>query len=343
MATPLGLETQTTTGNVLTKTDRFREVEWLNRIYQPFVITCIPDDCLYPLKDYPATSKDEDKENREKRLLQIATTGLEELPVSIWEKPLPLILGFPDDPAAKQLDHHRFLEHLNRQTHLSLDVKRSQVYSQGRAAGIIAVKEAIKLIETGSAEMILAGGCDTYKNLTLLRDLDLLDRIKSDIAEDFFIPGEGAGFLVLCREETAISYDMKILGYIHTVAIANESVHFHSDRPCLGEGLTACFAQLFEELKTAESIEKILSIYSGMNGESYWTREWSSTLIRMQEWFEPRAKVCCTADFLGDTGAASGPIMAGIALTASNMIKKREPTIVFSASDGKQRAVMLLS
>ena len=95
------------------------------------------------------------------------------------------------------------MQWLAKQTDGGFDVARSAASYTGRAGGLVAIGRAADLIRTGAAPFALAGGVDTYRDLYVLGTLDMEKRVKSAVHLDGFIPGEGAGFVLLASESAA--------------------------------------------------------------------------------------------------------------------------------------------
>jgi 3-oxoacyl-[acyl-carrier-protein] synthase-1 len=89
------------------------------------------------------------------------------------------------------------------------------------------------------------------------------------------------------------------------------------------------------------SMEKIRTIYSGMNGESHWVKEWGVSQIRFAEKFEKGFRFEHPADCYGDIGAASGPVMIGLGLTGIRKKYISGPVLVYTSSDRGDRAAAI--
>jgi 3-oxoacyl-[acyl-carrier-protein] synthase I len=77
-----------------------------------------------------------------------------------------------------------------------------------------------------------------------------------------------------------------------------------------------------------------------MNGESHWGKEWGVSFIRNKAAFLADHASHHPADCLGDTGAASGPIMLGLAVHGLQNHYHRGPCLIYCSSDRGQRAVV---
>jgi 3-oxoacyl-[acyl-carrier-protein] synthase-1 len=211
----------------------------------------------------------------------------------------------------------------------------------GRAAGLMAIEKAMRMIEEDPSLLVLAGGVDTYYDLYVLGTLDMENRINSELTMDGFTPGEGAGFLLLTSEENAAADGFDILGRINAATSGEESGHMYSEEPYRGEGLATAVTEALVGLESNEM--EIKTVFSSMNGENHFAKEWSVAYLRNQEKINTDFAMEHPADCFGDIGAASGPVMIGLALTgfAKDYIKR--PALVYASSDRAPRAACVVS
>ena len=110
---------------------------------------------------------------------------------------------------------------------------------------------------------------------------------------------------------------------------------------CTGLGLAAAIDQAAP--RPATPAERFDSVLCDLNGETYRTEEWGFALLRRQDWFvDPHAYVA-PVNNLGDVGAASGPLLVGLAAVAG--LKEYAPgprAFVWCSSDGVERATLAL-
>src|SRR5256886_4395698 len=160
------------------------------------------------------------------------------------------------------------------------------------------------MIRTGRARFMLAGGIDTYRDLYVLGTLDMEQRVKSAANLDGFIPGEGAAF-VLLGQAAGVAVP---IAAVSPVAQASENGHLYSEQPYRGEGLATAIQQLVQSGAAAGPIQEV---YSSMNGENHWAKEWGVAFIRNSSAFLPDHGMHHPGDCCGDTGAASAGLMVG--------------------------------
>ena len=276
---------------------------------------------------------------REARMLRLGTMPLVEClaPLQDLNEPIGLMLALPETQTKIAMDAALFLERLCLQTEGAFDFTASQVFETGRAAGLTAVAAAAERIRSGATPFALAGGIDTYCALYLLATLDGQQRIKSIKNLDGFVPGEGAGFLLLGDREAARDRGLETMACVSGLSEGFEKGHLESDEPYLGEGLASTLESFFEQRDGEPPIQEV---FSSMNGESYWGKEWGVSVVRNQEGFDPELGVQHPADCLGDTGAACGALMVGLAALGISQGYRRSPGLVYCSSDKGERTAL---
>jgi 3-oxoacyl-[acyl-carrier-protein] synthase-1 len=340
MVTPVGLSAVETSGSVRSGVMRFNQREWLDARLQPFTVADVPDEALPELP--PLSDVDRDLTPREDRLLRLGTRAVKDC-IQNLEKPAldaGLLLALPDRHTAIQIDHNRLLQLVWQCTGKAFNLKKSNVAGTGRAAGLSAIGQAAELIRQGKSTLMLAGGIDSFLDLFILEFLSDEGRIKSEVNLDGFIPGEGAAFVLLSAVDWAKQMGLPLKAVISQTFEDTEKGHLYSDDPCRGEGLAAAFKKLFALHQSTKSVKRV---YSSMNGESFWGKEWGICFIRNKDRFTSDCELCHPADCLGDAGAASGPILVGLAACRIASHPQNDHILVYCSSDGGDRTALIVN
>ncbi len=349
VCTPVGLSLPEAAASARARVARLREIAWMDRRFEPFIVGSVPDAGLPPLADTLAKLP---LQYREARMLRIAQVALEDLfgqgedmagGAAAWgitaQQPLPLLLGLPEHHTTAPLDPAAFVQRLAAQTGLPLDAAHSVAVPRGRAAGLMALREAAARLHRGDAPFVLVGGIDCLVDLYVLGTLDMEGRIRNEVNSDGFSPGEGAGFVLLCTPAKAQQQGLKPLALITGTASGQEPGHLYSDEPYLGEGLAQTIAMLLAE---APPPAPVACVYASFNGERYWAREYGVARLRAAAAFEPDNAVEHPAEVFGDLGAAHGPVLLALAAHGVAEGWRRAPCLVFASSDRADRAAALL-
>lgn len=341
MMTPLGLDAEQTAASVEAGLSAFDQSSIFDRMLEPVVMGVLPDDVLTELND---DLKDEEfLTSRERRLLRLAQTAIEQAtaPLKDEVKGLPLYLGLPEIATPIKLDPKQLLKRLAIQCHDGFDPSTSKAFLLGRGSGLLAVHQAMQVIKQGSVPMALAGGVDRYNDHYVTSIIDDQKRLNTSQRMDGFIPGEGAGFLLLASEDYARSNSLPVIGSIVASGTGEEKGHMYSSEPYRGEGLAMTVQTMLTS--TNGRIAEIPTVYSSMNGEDHFAKEWGVTFVRNSKKIKEEFRIEHPADCLGDTGAASGPIMVGLAASAIRTGLVKGPALVYASSDTACRAAVIVT
>ena len=342
MTTPVGLSAPETAAAVRAGLSLFAASSIIDRRGEPFTLATVPDDGLTAL----AGEGEEDPAApaltaREVRLLRLATQPLRECLAALPAgAPAPgVVVALPSPHLTRgqrPLDGAAFLGRLARQVGGTVNVRRSDASHAGRAGGIAALDAAAASLRAGHAAYVVAGGVDTFCDLFVLGALDRDRRVLS-ATPDGFVPGEGAAFLLLATRETAEWAGVRPLAAVTPAMTAVEAGHLYSDVPYRGEGLAGAVTALVE---CGVLPLPVREVYASMNGESHWAKEWGVSFVRNRGAFDPEHGMHHPADCAGDTGAACGPLMAGLAALGIAGGYRRSPCLVYASSDDGPRAAL---
>jgi 3-oxoacyl-[acyl-carrier-protein] synthase I len=338
MMTPVGLTARETAASVRAGTMRFTESTFYDKDLQRFTLAEVPDDGLPEVTDGTTRGVS----SREARLLRLAMMPLRECVSSIAGRSVRvgLSLALPEAETRRPLDRAAFLSRLASLSGGAFDPRLSDASHSGRAGGLIAIGQGVATVRSGQSEFMIVGGADTYRDAYILGSLDLDGRVKTPLNGDGFVPGEGAAFLLLTTAQSAAAHGLATFAVTSSVATGFETGHLYSTEPYRGDGLAATIRQL---VAMAAINAPLTDVYSSMNGESHWAKEWGVSAIRNRSAFHPDHAMHHPADSLGETGAASGPIMAGLAALGIRASYRRSPALVYASSDRGARAALVVT
>jgi 3-oxoacyl-[acyl-carrier-protein] synthase-1 len=274
------------------------------------------------------------------RLAALASAALDELPAALSSGTLLLVCspeprpGLPID-AAEALG--RFLSGRLRRAGL-----RVQLLPQGHAAGLVAFGVAARALDEGTTDAAVVLGVDSYHDPDTLEWMDTSGQLKSETNRDGFFPGEAAGACLLAREDRSAALGLRPLARLAAVSTAVEPVTIRSEEAvCTGEGLSAAFLGLAPTIENGGP--RITDTWCDMNGQRYRSEELLYTLLRAQHLSEDAHAYEHPADCWGDVGAASGPLLALLAIAARHKAYAHGPrAALWASSEGGRRAVALL-
>jgi 3-oxoacyl-[acyl-carrier-protein] synthase-1 len=340
MLTAVGLSAPETAASVRTATMRFAETSIRDHRFEPFTLAEVPEEGLSPLVESVASTTG--LTSREMRILRLAPAALLECLVPLRDIPdrPGLVLALPETSTTSPIESDSLLRLLERQTGGAFDVSRSDASAVGRAGGLVAIQRAADEIRAHRARFMVAGGVDSYRDLYVLGTMDMEKRVKSSAHLDGFIPGEGAAFLLLTSEANASRSGLTPLARLSSLALGFEGGHLYSEAPYRGDGLAGTIQTL---TSTADADWPFREIYSSMNGENHWAKEWAVSFLRNRAAFDDDHGMQHPADCFGDTGAACGPLMVGLAALGMVGGYRQSPALVYGSSDFGARAALSVS
>ncbi|QRK07169.1 hypothetical protein JQX13_45175 [Archangium violaceum] len=305
MVAPVGLTASAVAAALRAGIVRVRESSFVDRHSEPILAGFLDEEFLPELSLPQAMLKVPTA--RYARMLRLASSALQQAAQGL-SKPT-LLLALPEDGGVVG---PKFLEQLAHQSGVELDVRGSKLFPQGRAGGLLALAEALRRLGTASLEQVLVGGVDTYCDLPLLDALWDEKRLRVQGLTDGFVPGEGASFMLLGRLGRGRRLGLTPIAHVLGGGTGVEKGHLYATEPHLGEGLSDAFRELFSSL--AGQAPRVRCVYAGLNGESFWSKEWGVSYLRHSRYFEEGFRFEHPVDCMGDPGAALGPLL--VSLTA---------------------------
>ena len=307
------------------------------------VLGLVPDGALPPLHERLDFSGK--LSFRDRRILRMShVAAFDAMQHHLQVEPVPLIFAAPAIyPGVDcRLDQH-FISYFQQQTGLPIDLQVSRLNYTGRTGVLDALKQAQHYLYDAGYQYVLIGGADSYQHSGLLQLLDSTARVKAQRvysigSEDNFVPGEGAGFLLMTHNPQAA---LQLNGRRIRIAepgFGLEPGHLYSDEPNQGAGLDQAFK---EALANSPDIPPIGLIYNSMNGEDFWGRELKVALMRSSRHMnEPQIEH--PAENYGDIGSATAALL--LSLTQRHLLQNPDINsgLVYSAADQSYRAAVCL-
>jgi len=281
-----------------------------------------PDDTDLDSLGWPA---------RARRMLRLSVPALRALDLSGDEDPVTLYLGLPELVAEDSPWIDEFSKHLCTRAGLTLDESSSQIFPHGRASTLLALESALSALDNGSSQSLVVGGVDSLFDLRLLATLGAEGRVLGPRVMDGFIPGEGAAFLLLKSAQES-EPDGAV---IQSAASTTDTGHRYGAEPARGEGLAEALQLLRGRLPSP--IVPVASTFAGFNGENFDAKLWGVAQLRHKDLFATKMTLEHPASCFGDTGAATGAILAVVAVAALSAQHRQGPALIWAASDQTHR------
>lgn len=340
MITSVGAHSKMSCMSVRAGVSGYKTSDISTRNGENITMALIPDDVFSQIKLSEEIDQGQYYNEQYDHIIKMAVIALREvLNNPHIKETVPLLLAMPDGAYPfESIPSSLILKNLAGQSDLLIDRDQTRSLYAGRAGGLLQVDLAIRYLYEQNKDLVVIGGSDSYIFEPLIAMLDEAGRLLTASNNDGFAPGEGAAFLLLTADPNkAITRNGHIIA-IHAPGISEEPGNILSEEPYKGDGLDESFNNSLANF-TGPSIS---SIYSSMNGERYWAKEFGVAYIRNQQYILNEFDHQHPADCWGDLGSATGPAL--VILAANQLFAQSGPGsyLVYSSSDSAWRAAIRL-
>jgi 3-oxoacyl-[acyl-carrier-protein] synthase-1 len=215
--------------------------------------------------------------------------------------------------------------------------QQSQVVTQGRVGGVVALQRAAQLLEDGRVPLALVAGVDSFLTSSTLAAYEQKGRLLTSKNSNGFIPGEAGAAVLLAPYRNAGDPTIACRG----LGFGMEKAAVESDEPLRGDGLVAAIrAALGDARQTMANVDFRMA---DVNGEQYGFKEACLALGRLLRVRKEAFEFWHPSDCIGEVGAAIVPCVLGIARAAAR--KRYAPgknALCHFANDAGERAVAIL-
>jgi 3-oxoacyl-[acyl-carrier-protein] synthase-1 len=257
----------------------------------------------------------------EKRICTLAHDAIHQAlapvlaPLTAARARVALVVGMPPPrPGLRPGFHERVVAKLERGIRGALSLTSVRTVALGHVAGLVAVEEGCRLVSQGLVDACLVGGVDSYIDQTTLEWLDWTDSLHAPKNPRGFIPGEAAGFCVLASSDAAHRCGLQRLATVLAAATRTETKLRRDRAVCIGEGLTEALKAVLARLPPERKVDQLLSDY---NGQPHRAEEYGFAAVRLADRFRDPGQLTTPAECWGDVGAASGPLLAMVAIVGA--------------------------
>ncbi|KIE43494.1 MULTISPECIES: 3-oxoacyl-ACP synthase [Geobacter] len=206
-----------------------------------------------------------------------------------------------------------------------------QAIPRGNASMMYSLEQASRLINSNPDAVCIVGGVDSLLRTSTLNWFEKDCRLKSASygRHQGLIAGEAVGFMVIENRAGAKQSGKPILGSIAGLGLAVEPAPRASSSLGRNSGLTeACHAALSGVQEKA-----IRAVFSDLNGENSRAREWGMAEMRCFDKLDESRRLWTPANCYGDIGAASGVVLASIAMQGLVRGWLQSPILVTCSDD----------
>ena len=214
------------------------------------------------------------------------------------------------------------------------------VAGRGHAGGIQAVGQAIIEAGRNGDALFIIVGVDSYHHRHTFVWLEGERRLSEPGVRSGFMPGEGAGCLVLASPGWRKVRQMPRLAVVHSACTAKETLLRDSESGSFGVGLSQAVTAATAAAGVRLPDEAADAEYIDINGERYRSEEFGFVALRVPSAFRS-FNYLAPADCWGDVGAAFAPLAAVLAVRSFARGYARGPrALVLAGSDSGLRGAM---
>jgi len=218
------------------------------------------------------------------------------------------------------------------ETNHRVPVRALLTFETGHAAGVVALRRAAQLLESGAVEQCILGGVDSAGERTLLERLDLLDQIPSNRVPHGVVPGEAAAFLCLRRAASRCP----------AVIVAGASyAHEHASWPATGDGLMTAVTNALAAWGGDPRVVAFMA--ADLHGRREHAASAAYAALRTVWPTQALPTLIHPADQLGNVGAASAPLLLGIAARRLLVAPRGSAALVVCSSSATLRGAAVVA
>ncbi|TCM86473.1 beta-ketoacyl synthase N-terminal-like domain-containing protein [Rhodovulum steppense] len=208
---------------------------------------------------------------------------------------------------------------------------RTQIVAHGRPSGLVALRQAGRMLAEGAADHVVVAGVDSYLTAPAIAYYHGKRRLLTAENANGFLPGEAAA-AVLCGRAGA---GLRLAG----LGLAREKAFLYNgldaeglDLPLRGDGMTEAYAQALGA--AGVGLAQIDYRIADLIGEQYWFRQTALAALRLERGRSEFQDLWSPAESLGNVGAAVVPLMIGMALCAARKgYAGGDPVLIEASSD----------
>ena len=274
------------------------------------------------------------------KLAKMAALAIIEVLVDVdktqWDRiPLLLCVAEAERPGRQHGLDDALFESIRAELGVQFAVQ-SAIVAHGRVGVAVALAQARALLAEGPFERVLIAATDSLVSWPTLSHYEREGRLLTANNSNGFLPGEGAGALLVGRSDASVS-ELLCTG----IGFARETAHLESGEPLRAEGLS----QAIKAALTDAGCEMHHMDFriTDLSGEQYYFKEAALALSRTLRQRKEEFDIWHPAESTGEQGAAAGTAVIALADAACRKAYTKGPNILaHMANDAGQRAALAL-
>lgn len=274
------------------------------------------------------------------KLVKMAAMAIQETlgdtPKEDWNS-IPLLLCTAESERPGRVDGLDDQLFLQIQTELGEQfASRSAVVAHGRVSVAVALAQARKFLAEGKCSRVLIAATDSLLTDSTLNHYERADRILTESNSNGFMPGEGAGALLMGAD------DRQPVQLLCTgIGFAREAAHLESGEPLRAEGLSQAIKAALSDAGC--EMHHMDFRITDLSGEHYYFKEASLALSRTMRQRKEEFDLWHPAECTGEQGAVAGIAVIAMADAACRKAySKGHNILAHMSNDAGQRAALSL-
>jgi 3-oxoacyl-[acyl-carrier-protein] synthase-1 len=272
------------------------------------------------------------------RLTKMAVMAIQEAMADVPERewagiPLLLCIAEQERPGRVEGLDERLFSEIQQALGASF-APQSAVVPHGRVSVAIALRRARTLIRQENFSRVLIAATDSLVNWQTLSHYEHNDRLLTARNSNGFVPGEGAGAILVGEPYDDPQLILAGLGF------GVEHAHIEADEPLRAEGLTTAIREALRD--AGRELHDMDYRITDVSGEQYYFKEASLALGRILRRRKEDFEMWHPAECIGEIGAAAGLACIAMALMAcrGEYAPGRAVLLHASADAGERTAII---
>ncbi len=272
------------------------------------------------------------------RMLAAVVTESFQAEGSLNPSEIPLIVCFAERERAGRLKllEQRVVE--RAQALLEFKIHSSSItVSQGRVGGVVALREARRMLFEERHSAVVIVSVDSYLSCEALKHFEQERRLLTASNSNGFVPGEGAAAVIARKPISGDEPQLLVAG----IGFGIEKATIESEEPLRADGLAQAIRQSMDD--AGVDFGWLDFRIADVSGEQYGFKEATLALARILRSEKEQFDIWHAADCIGEVGSAAGPVAFNVAWHANEKKYSKGDNVLchFSNDDGKRAAAIL--
>jgi 3-oxoacyl-[acyl-carrier-protein] synthase-1 len=276
------------------------------------------------------------------KLAELVAPAIDECMTAAYPVPrsrIPVLLGVssPERPFRLRDLDDKIFDELERLLACQLHPE-SRLIRRDHVSVAVGLRLAESLMSDSRAPCCIVASVDSLIQQDLVEHYLERRRLLSERNSNGFCVGEAGSAVLVVSSGSEPMGELQILG----VGMGHEKATIESEEPLRAEGLIDAIRSAF--VSSSTSYDDLHYRISDLNGEHYKFKEMALAMVPFQR--KPKGKLFALLhpiEYIGDVGAAIGPIMLGLTLHAGQKDYATGSTALctFGNDDGERAAIVV--